>query len=43
MLMSAFFKGIFKKRFYEICYRYIIDYTFVQSQFFQRQRLVTLL
>ena len=24
-----------KKRFYEICYCYIKDYTFVQSQFFQ--------
>ena len=33
--LSTKFQGS-KKRFYEICYSYIIDYTFVQSQHFQR-------
>ena len=40
--LSTKFQGS-KKRFYEICYCCMIDYTFVQSQFFQWQGLATLL
>ena len=48
MLISASFKDMFQQNlkvqksvFLEICYCYIIDYKFVQSQLFQWQRLVT--